>query len=128
MKSFSYPFFSLQAEINSTGELIIRINGEDISSNLTNINDSYTSMRVMLMRTTNDTVIASFQSSVAVEFSLRAGALSAVTKVPPEFNGTVVGLLGNFDGDETNDFIYRNGTIAEDTISDSEKHTVAQTC
>ena len=85
-------------------------------------------MRVMLMRTTNDTVIASFQSSVAVEFSLRAGALSAVTKVPPEFNGTVVGLLGNFDGDETNDFIYRNGTIAEDTISDSEKHTVAQTC
>ena len=82
----------------------------------------------MLTRNTNDTIVASFQSTVAVEFSLSVGVLSAVTRVPPQFNGTLSGLLGNFDGNAANDFMYRNGTIAIDSITDREKHVVAQTC
>ena len=80
------------------------------------------------MRTTNDTVVASFQSTISVDFSQRAGTISSVLKIPPQFNGSATGLFGNFDRDQTNDFIYRNGTIAENAISDREKHTIAQTC
>ena len=40
----------------------------------------------------------------------------------------MTGLLGNFDGDDTNDLMYRNGTIASDNIRDREKHVLGQTC
>ena len=119
---------NIQAETTSTGNLVIRLNGADISESLSNINDSYIGGTVMLTRNTNDTIVASFQSTIAVEFSLSVGVLSAVTRVPPQFNGTLSGLLGNFDGNAANDFMYRNGTIAIDSITDREKHVVAQTC
>ena len=80
------------------------------------------------MRTSSDSVVASFQSTISVEFKLRVGVLSALTRIPTQFNGALRGLLGNFDGNPKNDFIYRNGTIASDSISDREKHSVAQSC
>lgn len=40
--------------------------------------------------------------------------------VDSKYNGTVTGLMGNFDGDSNNDFVLPNGTIlqAEDVISE----------
>ena len=83
---------------------------------------------VMLERITEDTVSVSFMSSISLEMSLREGTLTSLLKIPPEYNGTVTGLLGNFDGENTNDLMYRNGTIASDNIPDREKHILGQTC
>lgn len=40
--------------------------------------------------------------------------------VDSKYNGTVTGLMGNFDGDSNNDFVLPNGTIlqAKDVISE----------
>ncbi len=115
-------------EIDANMEMLITINNEDISSNLTNVNDTVMGVNTMLTRSSVDTIVVLFQSSISVDVSLRAGALTATPAIPPVFNGTLTGLLGNFDDDDTNDFIYRNGTIASNDISDREKHIVAQTC
>ena len=106
----------------------MRINGEDITGILISVNDTYMNDSVMLERTAEDTILASFQSTITLEVSLREGTLSALLKIPEEFRGTVTGLLGNFDGDDTNDLMYRNGTIASDNIPDREKHVLGQTC
>ena len=108
--------------------MVVRINGEDKTANLSSVGDTYMTMSVMLERITEDTISVSFQSSITIEISLRAGALSVLLKIPPEFMGTVTGLLGNFDGNDTNDLIYRNGTTASNDIRDSKKHEVGQTC
>ena len=108
--------------------MIARINGEDITANLSSVNDTYMTMSVMLERIAEDTVSVSFMSSISLEMSLREGTLTSLLKIPPEYNGTVIGLLGNFDGDDTNDLMYRNGTIASDDIPDREKHILGQTC
>ena len=108
--------------------MVVRINGVDITANVSSVNDTYTTMSVMLVRVAEDTLSVSFASSISVEMSLRQGTLSSLLQIPPQFNGTVTGLLGNFDGDETNDFMYRNGTIASNDIPDREKHILAQTC
>ena len=108
--------------------MIARINGEDITANLSSVNDTYMTMSVMLERIAEDTVSVSFMSSISLEMSLRQGTLTSLLKIPPEFIRTVTGLLGNFDGDDTNDLMYRNGTIASDDIPDREKHILGQTC
>ena len=118
----------LQGEIGPDGEMIARVNGEDITANLSSVNDTYITMSVMLERIAEDTVSVSFMSSISLEMSLREGTLTSLLKIPSEFNGTVIGLLGNFDGDDTNDLMYRNGTIASDDIPDREKHVLGQTC
>ena len=108
--------------------MVIKINGLDITTNLSNIEDTYSGTSVFLTRTNNNTIRGSFSSSVSVDFTLMATALSNTIVVPQEFQGNLTGITGNFDGDDTNDFISRNGTVFSNDISDRQKHVVAQTC
>lgn len=106
--------------------MVIRVNGDDVTMSL---NDSLNLASISIDRTSNTTISTTFPSTVSVQFSLTSGTLVATVAVPEMFRGNVVGLLGNFDGDSTNDFIYRNNlTIASNDISDREKHVVAQSC
>lgn len=41
--------------------------------------------------------------------------------VDEKYSGQVVGLMGNFDGNSTNDFILPNGTILYGSKVDSER-------
>lgn len=41
--------------------------------------------------------------------------------VDSKYNGTVTGLMGNFDGDSTNDFVLPNGTMLTPEDVDSER-------
>jgi len=54
-----------------------------------------------------------FFVGVKYVFSVKAKTLSLETSVPSEFNGTLRGLLGNFDGDMTNDYILPDETVLE---------------
>ncbi len=108
--------------------MVIKIDGRDITTNLSTIDDTYTGTSVFLSRTNNNTISATFSSSVSVDFTLMATALSNTIVVPQQFQGNLTGITGNFDGDDTNDFISRNGTVFSNEISDRQKHAVAQTC
>ncbi|KAJ8307328.1 hypothetical protein KUTeg_015412 [Tegillarca granosa] len=47
--------------------------------------------------------------------------LTFSTTVPEDFAGQTVGLVGNFDGDDKNDFILPNGTILTENQTRTEK-------
>lgn len=54
--------------------------------------------------------------------------LSQEVMVPPKYKNHTTGLLGNFDDDETNDFIFRNGSIIKGNSSERELFPFAQSC
>ena len=60
--------------------------------------------------------------------SLSLGLLSFVATSPEESMGTTVGLLGNFNGDTSDDFMYRNGTFLDADASDRMIHDFGQSC
>lgn len=63
-----------------------------------------------------------------MNISIQVGVLSFVVLLPDEFRNRTSGLLGNFDGDTTNDYIYRNGTVLPFSTSDRVLHTFGQSC
>ena len=48
--------------------------------------------------------------------------------LPTLYNGFLSGLFGNFNGNISDDFVFRNGTILNDSASDAEIHVFCQSC
>ena len=111
-------------------DLVILVNGSDISSILTAVNSFIRYDTVFLKRLADDTVRVVFSNDVAINVTLRVGLLSFVVLVPQNLlsNAVVNGLLGNIDGNSTNEFIYRNGTVLSDDTTDRILHTFGQSC
>ncbi|XP_035688708.1 mucin-like protein [Branchiostoma floridae] len=59
----------------------------------------------------NNSLLVVFFSGISVKATTKKGMLSVEFSSPPEFKGKVRGLVGKFDGDESNDFESSNGTI-----------------
>ena len=49
-------------------------------------------------------------------------------EVPSSFEGTTSGLLGNFNTDSSDEFVFRNGTMISNSSSDREIHQFGQSC
>lgn len=67
----------------------------------------------------------------ALEVELRNQLLDFRLTIPSKFQGTGYsssGLLGNNDGDSTNDFILPNGTTLSDAMTDKEIFSYGQQC
>lgn len=63
-----------------------------------------------------------FISAITIKFSLGVRFLTSETMVDEKYSGQVVGLMGNFDGNSTNDFVLPNGTILYGSEVDSERN------
>jgi hypothetical protein len=60
-------------------------------------------------------------SAIILKVSLGVRFLISETIVDNAYKGFVKGLMGNFDGNSTNDFILPNGTILDETKMQKEK-------
>ena len=69
-----------------------------------------------------------FASGIRIEVSIRVGLLSFVVILPEEFRTQARGLMGNFDGNSTNEFVFRDGTMISDNSSDRQIHNFGQSC
>ncbi|KAI6656725.1 Mucin-like protein [Oopsacas minuta] len=58
---------------------------------------------------TNETIVV-FSTGVTVKVALKSGALNYEISLPFSHNSTTVGLLGNFNSDQSDDIILMNGT------------------
>ena len=89
-------------------------NGSNISSSLSTVNDSYYSstdlIEVVRETETTVTVVLGAGLSLAVSYNKSVRIPSFQLNLDPSLSGSMVGLLGNKDGDKTNDMVYRNGT------------------
>ncbi|KAL3857455.1 hypothetical protein ACJMK2_012125 [Sinanodonta woodiana] len=76
---------------------------------------------VSLLRTDETKAFqAVFSSGISMTVALGMQMLSIAVVIPKTFSGKTKGLLGNFDGNDTNEFICANGTLLENTIQDRE--------
>ena len=119
----------MQAQIESN-RLVVLVNGTELTGSLisSNSTSSCDSNSVDVNRTSDTSLQLTFISGVAVDVNLRVGLLSFVVRLPDQFMGQARGLLGNFDGNATNDFVYRNGTMIPNSSSDREIHGFGQSC
>ena len=131
LRDFTCVLFPIkQVEIGTNNEMVILINGTNVSSNLTAVNSTVRYDTVYLERLAEDTVTVAFSNDVTVNVTLRMSLISFVVLVPQSLlnNTDVSGLLGNIDGNRSNEFVYRNGTMLPDDSSDRILHTFGQSC
>jgi hypothetical protein len=71
---------------------------------------------------------STFSGGISITVTLLSGLLNVVAALPQEFMGRTQGLLGNFNGNATDDFIYPNGTMLNNDASDRMIHDFGLTC
>ena len=110
-------------------DLQVRLNESDVTGTIPAVNDTNNgSSLVILERIATNSILSTFSNGVSMTVSSSFGLLSFVATVPQEFEGNATGLLGNFNGDSSDDFLFRNGTMLEDSPPDRLIHEFGQSC
>jgi len=71
---------------------------------------------VQLVILLNRTINLLLYLGIEVTFEVKSKTLVMGTAIPGSFKGSLVGLLGNFDGISSNDFILPNGTVLKNKL------------
>ena len=93
-----------------------------------NVSDSDTEL-AELTRLDQDTIIAAFSNGVGCTFTKSVGILNFVLALPRSFMGQTRGLLGNNNGNKTDDFMMRGATHSlPDNLTDEEIFSFGKSC
>ncbi|XP_035682840.1 mucin-like protein [Branchiostoma floridae] len=68
----------------------------------------------------NNSLLVVFFSGITVKATAKKGMLAVEFTSPSEFKGKIRGLLGKFDGDQSNDFETSNGTMVSVNATERE--------
>ena len=112
----------------TTGVFTVKLDGTDESNSLTSVGDNVTTSSSFIERTSNNSITISFPSGVGITINYTAGLLVYTLEVPSSFEGTTSGLLGNYNNDDSDEFVFRNGTMISNSSSDREIHQFGQSC
>ena len=99
-----------------------------MSDNLTSVGDNVTTSSSYVERSSNNSITASFPSGVGITISSTVGLLVYTLEVPTSFEGNTSGLLGNYNNDDSDEFVFRDGTMISNSSSDREIHQFGQSC
>ena len=112
-----------------SNEFVVLHNGDDISANVSTVNDTYSLADVEIIREANNSVVTVFPYDASVTVEVATGLPNFVLTLPQSLEGTTRGLLGNFNGNASDDFVYPDGvTVLENNATDSMIHTFGQQC
>ncbi|XP_078334851.1 uncharacterized protein LOC111121476 isoform X3 [Crassostrea virginica] len=114
---------TMQVEMSrNRDKMYIYGNGRDLTTAIES-NGEYVFRTInMTIAKENETIVASFiNTAITIKISLGVRFLTSETMVDAQYNGQVVGLMGNFDGNSTNDFILPNGTTIDADDVKSER-------
>jgi len=84
-----------------------------VGSEFPNTTSSY-----LLQRLAIDSLRLSFSSGVTLTTNVTDGILNFVLNLPPTLNGQTEGLLGTLNGNQSDDLMFRNGTLLPITSRD----------
>ena len=107
---------------------VVMLNMIDVSENLTVVSSNVTTSSSFIERSSNNSITVSFTSGVGITINFTAGLLVYTLELPPSFEGTTSGLLGNYNNDDSDEFVFRNGTMIPNSSSDREIHQFGQSC
>ena len=102
-------------------------NGTIVDSQLGYINATVASEDLEITRDSNKSYVIAFSSGISATVTFEV-LPSFILNLPASLQGKPSGLLGNFDGNVTNDFTYPNGTIININSTDREIHEYGKTC
>jgi len=122
--------FSIQIQrpMDAGVNFIVQYNRVDISINVTNINDSFIDVNISVSRTAENTVLSVFPNGVSISVSVNGDLPNIVVSLPQNLQGQTRGLLGNFNGNDTDDFFFFNGTMLSSDASEREIFDFGQSC
>ena len=110
-------------------DFVVLHNGSDVSANISNVNDTYSVADVWITREAIDSVVTVFLFDITVTVTVAARLPNFVLTLPQSAQETTSGLLGNFNGDETDDFVYPDGmTTLPNNATDRMIHNFGQLC
>ena len=113
------------------GSLQVLLNSEDITDTINDTNTSGiggTPTLVSFQRLSETSIRTQFSAGVSITVSLSFGMLNFLGALPQNLRGIPVGLLGNFNGDTSDDLTYPNGTVLDMNSPDSLIHDFGQSC
>lgn len=113
------------------GSLQVLLNSVDITDTINDTNTSGIDMTprpVSFQRISESSIRTHFSSGVSITVSLSFGMLNFVGALPQNLRGLPIGLLGNFNGDTSDDLTYPNGTVLDMNSPDSFIHEFGQSC
>jgi len=121
--------FLAQVETNvSTESLTINLDENDVSDDLMSVGDNVTTSTSFIERSSNNSITVSFPSGIGITINYTAGLLVYTLEVPSSFEGTTTGLLGNYNNNGSDEFVFRNGTKLSNSSSDRQIHQFGQSC
>ena len=106
----------------------MQFNETDVSGSLTSVGDNITVSSTFIEQSSNNSITVSFPSGVGITINYTAGLLMYTLEVPTSFEGTTSGLLGNYNNDNSDEFVFRNGAMISNSSSDREIHQFGQSC
>ncbi|XP_065884099.1 mucin-like protein isoform X2 [Dysidea avara] len=117
----------VEVSIDTSGEsFAVIFNSVDMSDNLTSVGDNITSSSAFVEKSSNNSIAVSFPSGVGITINVTAGLLVYTLEVPPSLEGTTSGLLGNYNGNNSDEFVFRNGTMISNSSPDAVIHQFGQ--
>jgi len=99
-----------------------------VTDSLISIGDNVTTPSSFIERSSNNSITVSFPSGVGITINYTAGLLAYTLEVPSSFEGTTSGLLGSYNNHDSDEFIFRNGTMISNSSNDREIHQFGQSC
>ena len=114
------------------GRVVVFLNQDDISQDLLSGRIVESEVTVMLLEdyTIRSTFLQNdYTYSVTVSLAADINILNFVVNTDNAPNqGSITGLLGNFNGDPSDDFVYPNGTVLPSDATDEMLHEWGQAC
>ena len=107
---------------------VVKLDGTNVSDSLTSVGDNVTTPSSFTERSSNNSITVSFPSGVGITINYTAGLLVYTLEVPLSFKGNTSGLLGNYNNDDSDEFVFRNGIMISNSSSDREIHQFGQSC
>ncbi|XP_025078211.1 mucin-like protein isoform X1 [Pomacea canaliculata] len=111
----------LQIDPNTNTTLIVYAGGRDYTTRFNKEGDDFiVDDGSVLLTRDNDTCVVSFPSGISLQIYIRMKALVIGIAMPHNFQTLTKGMLGNFNGDETDDFILPSGERLNNSLSERQ--------
>eukprot|EP00731_Ephydatia_muelleri_P017659 Em0010g757a len=112
-------------EIQAVGSgFIILINGANVTNNLTTVNSQISGETVDVTRTGISNVASIFTNGISVTISIVSGL--PVFEIGVSTTENITGMLGNYNGDQNDDFALPNGTVLLPNSTDKQIYIFGQ--
>ncbi|XP_069119594.1 uncharacterized protein [Argopecten irradians] len=107
----------------------IYLDGRDYTFSFYNETNFTTIVRQQInaVRLEDTLFLGLINTDISLRIQVSAGMLSISPSIPEGLRGSLTGLLGNFNGDPSDDFIFPNGTVLRGNLTEQEIFDYGQT-